>query len=285
MIKTIQLNDIRRQANIYRDIINDIFPVFESRLNKTEVELSYVTMFITLNYMMKIYNLLKDIHSLLDKKRVDRANATLRSLIELQVFIYFHMFHQDSILAYHDHYIFHHIQDLKDILSTTPKESSNYDDIIRGLNTAKREMDVCIEKYGREFNKPLGWASIYLEGKPNLTLPKMMKELNLPEQMITVYRSLHKYVHLGNFNIERDMVDHLRDFTKVNTSVINNLTALTFEYGSAMLLTLSALLSAVLTSKGYQKEADRLLENAQKLDSINNYTSVIIDKALNMVNN
>lgn len=282
MKKTVQLNDIKRQANIYRDIIKDIYDTFESRLHKTETDGSYGIMFISLNYMMKVYNLLKDIHCLLDSKRTDRANATLRSLIELQVFIHFHMFHQDSILAYHDHYIFHHIQDIKDILSTTPKESPNYNDIKKELEKAKNEMNKCIEKYGTEFNRPLGWASIYLEGKPNLTLPKLMRELNLPEQMLIIYRSLHKYVHLGNFNIERDMIDHLKDFTKVNTSVIDNLVVLTFEYGSTILLTLSVLLSAVLTSKGYQKEADRLLKHAQKLNGINNHTSVILDEALKM---
>lgn len=280
MKKSIKLNDIKRQSNIYRDIIKYLFPVLDSRLNKTQNDPVYIAMFIFLNYMMKTFNLLKDIHSLLDKKRIDRANATLRSMIELHVFIQFNVHYPESVLTYHDHYIYHHIQDLKDILSTTQEDNPIYEDIKNKLNMAKNEMTTYIDKYGENFNKPLGWARICLEKQPILTIPKMMKILNIHEQMITIYRSLHKYVHLGNFNMQRDMVYHLNDITSINDSEISNLVEITFEQGTTILLTLGAMLNETLTDKGYINEVDILVKSIKKLHSINNSTAELVGRVL-----
>ena len=107
----------------------------------------------------------------------------------------------------------------------------------------------------------------------------MMKRLKLPETYIFHYKSLHKYIHLGNYNIKKENINHFKSFKKENDSEINVILYKSIEYGCLLLQSTTTMLSNSLTNLGLSDCTAIISQNLNKNDLIDHSISTIMGRA------
>lgn len=278
MLSNIRTNDIKRLSNIFRDITKEIYPQIEFRLQSQDRSMDDLKIYLSLEYMVKAYNKLRDINCLLDKNRIYCAYANLRSLIELQVFFLFFLKYPDSILAYNRHYIFDHIKEIEESIKITNLDDPSLEKLNNELIQSQREMDSYVKDFGNIFNSPLGWAKASLKKSKNVNIPHLMKVLKLPKQYIFFYNSLHKYVHLGNYDPHQDSISYLINYTEINKKDLNTTIYKTIEFGCMLLTSTSTMLTTSLLNIRLNNASSTISKYLEKSRSINSTISEMIQK-------